>query len=111
MTSTFATWLRQSATLALGLLVTSAFAQSPPDALIDLPAGSACPGFDLRLEVRGTTQQNRLFTDRNGNPVRFLSVGKGSALTFINLNNGNTISLRPNAQARISHLTPTGRPP
>lgn len=73
-----------------------ASAQSPPDAVIDLPAGVACAGFDLRLEIRGGVQQNKLFTDKNGNPVRFISVGKGSALTLINLNNGNSLALRPN---------------
>ena len=59
---------------------TLSFAQA--DQTIDLPAGIACAGFDLRIEISGTVQQNKLFNDKNGNPVRFISVGKGSALTF-----------------------------
>jgi WD40 repeat protein len=86
----------------------AAFAQSPPDAVIDLPAGLACAGFDLRIEVRGAVQQNRLFTDKSGNPVRFVSVGKGSALSLINLNNGNSIALRPNGSGTHIQFNPDG---
>lgn len=106
--STLATRFRRSATLAFGLMASVAIAQGEPDAVIDLPAGLACPGFDLRLEVRGMVQQNRTFTDRNGNPVRVVSVGKGSALTFINLNNGNTLSLRPNGSGSHTTINPDG---
>jgi hypothetical protein len=36
------------------------------------------------------------YFDKNGNLVRLLSAGKGSALTFLNLNTGASLSLRPN---------------
>jgi hypothetical protein len=92
--------VRRALVLGLGCVgalgTSSALAQTPPDSVIDLPAGVACVGFDLRIEARGTVQQNRTFTDRNGNTVRFISVGKGSTLTLINLNTGSALTLQPN---------------
>ena len=65
--------------------------------VFDLPAGLACAGFDLRIEITASTQRvNRDFYDRSGNIVRTLSAGKGDALTFVNLATGAMLSLRPN---------------
>ncbi|MCW5633028.1 MAG: hypothetical protein KIT17_06790 [Rubrivivax sp.] len=85
-----------------------ALAQTPPDVVVDLPAGLACPGFDLRIEVRGAPQQNRLFTDRNGNPVCFISAGRGSALTFVNLFSGSSLSLQPNGSGTHTQFNADG---
>ena len=85
---------------------TLSFAQA--DQTIDLPAGIACAGFDLRIEISGTVQQNKLFNDKNGNPVRFISVGKGSALTFTNLQSGNSLALRPNGSGSHFHFNADG---
>jgi hypothetical protein len=62
-----------------------AIAAEPPDQVIDFPAGIACPDFALRVELRGGNQVVKEFTDQNGNLVRMLFAGKGSALSFTNL--------------------------
>lgn len=65
--------------------------------VLDLPAGQACPSFDLRVEV--TPSPRRVyqdFYDKNGNLVRALTAGKGDALSFTNLATQATLSLRPN---------------
>src|SRR5438094_1171934 len=70
-----------------------ATAADPPDQVFELPAGLACNDFDLRVEVRGV-QVVKEFTDKNGNVVRTLSAGKGSALLFMNLSTDATFSLK-----------------
>lgn len=82
-----------AATVTLVAVVGSAkmsFADSPPDAIIDLPAGIACP-FALHIEIRGFPQVSKEF--RNGHT---LLAGKGSALTFTNLDTGATLKLQAN---------------
>ena len=74
----------------------------PPDAVITLPAGLAC-AFELTIEVRGGNQVMREFTDQNGNVVRFLSAGKGAALTFIG--NGDTYVMPANGGGSVAHVT------
>jgi hypothetical protein len=88
--------LAVSATLALaGSLGLAPAALAAPDVVIDLPAGLACAGFDLRIEIVGGVQVNKQFMDKNGNTVRMLSAGKGSQLTFINLNTGAQLLVKP----------------
>ena len=80
-------------TAALGFAV-PATAASPSDEVVQIPfpAGSACD-FDLLVELRGGNQQHtKEFFDKNGNVVRSIHAGKGSALTFINESNGNHAS-------------------
>jgi hypothetical protein len=72
-----------------------------PDFSIDLPAGQACPGFDLRLEVRGFQQVHREFSDKSGNVVRVLDAGKGSLLTFTNLQTGASATFKTGGS--VSH--------
>lgn len=69
-------------------------AAAEPDTLV-FPAGTACT-FDLQIDVSGGNQQFREFTDKNGNVVRTLAAGTGSALTFTNLSNGETFSTMSN---------------
>lgn len=66
------------------------------------PAGTACE-FDLQIEGSGGNQVERTFVDRNGNLVRTLSAGTGSALTFTNLGTGAILALRSNGA--VSHVT------
>jgi hypothetical protein len=49
-----------------------------------LPAGQACPNFNLGLESTGGNLHTKEFYDKNGNLVRFLSAGKGVVLTWTN---------------------------
>ncbi len=88
--------LKAHATVA-GLFLASALnSVHAADVVIDLPAGLACAGFDLRIEITGNPNRvSREFTDRNGNLVRLLTAGKGNSLSFTNLNSGSTLALRP----------------
>ena len=80
-------WTLLSVTL-LGAASASA-APDPPDVVFTLPAGLACAGFDLQVEIRGGTQVSKEFTDKDGN-LRTLAAGKGSEVTYINLETGET---------------------
>ena len=58
--------------------------------------GVACT-FGLAVDgVGGDKRVERTFVDADGNPVRMLSAGVGSQLTFTNLSNDATIALRAN---------------
>lgn len=81
---------------------TAISAADPPDSVIELPAGVACE-FPLRVEIRGGPQVQREFKDKNGNVVRTLSAGRGSALTFFNLTTNATLALKPNGS--VTHVT------
>ena len=60
------------------------------------PAGVACD-FELALDIAGGDRRvERTFVDADGNPVRMLSAGVGSQLTFTNLSNDATIALPAN---------------
>lgn len=95
----------RAATVAMaGALGIAASAFAAPDFTIDLPAGLACADFDLRVEITGGAQVFKEFMDKNGNTVRTLSAGKGSALNFINLNSGASLLVKPNgsvSQTRV----------
>ena len=101
-------------TLALVLILTSltgpgsVAAAADPPVVIELPAGTACPDFALRIEIRGGNQVVKEFTDRNGNVVRTLTAGKGSALSFMNLSSGATFSLKANGAVTNTRLNPDG---
>jgi hypothetical protein len=74
----------------------------PADFAVDLPPGLACD-FPLRLEGSGGNRHLREFTDENGNVVRSLDAGTGSALRFTNLANGETFSTKSNGA--VSHIS------
>jgi hypothetical protein len=84
-----------------------ATAADPPDLVVDLPAGVACNDFDLRVEIRGI-QVVKEFMDQNGNVVRTLSAGKGSALVFIKLSTDATFSLKANGLVAHTTFNPDG---
>lgn len=76
---------------------------TPPDAVIDLPAGLACAGFDLRVEI--WNNPNRVFKefrDKDGNVVRILTAGKGNTLSFTNRSTNKKLSLKPNGS--VEHV-------
>jgi hypothetical protein len=66
-----------------------------PDFTLVFPAGVACT-FDLQIEGFGGHRQLKEFRDKNGNLVRSLEAGTGSALTFTNLSTGKTFSTMSN---------------
>jgi hypothetical protein len=98
-----------SLTLAIVLGAGSpATAAEPPDAVVEFPAGVACQDFDLRVEIRGGNQVMKEFTDQNGNVVRTLAAGKGSALVFMNLSTDATFSLKANGSVTHTTFNPDG---
>lgn len=95
---------------AAGLVLASVSASVlAADLVLDLPAGLACAGFDLRVEITGNPNRvSREFTDRNGNVVRMLTAGKGNTLSFTNLSTGAVLALRPNGSVEHIGLLPDG---
>jgi len=65
------------------------------DFTLNFPAGAAC-AFELRIDGDGGNQVYREFLDKNGNLVRSLSAGTGSALTFTNVGTGAALSTQSN---------------
>lgn len=75
---------------------------APEDFSADLPAGLACPNFDLRIEASGSNVTVRTFFDRKGEPVRILQAGRGYTLTYTNLNTGESLTIRPTGSNRTT---------
>lgn len=89
------------------LTVPASAAAAPPSPGPDIddvfPAGIACADFDLRVTGGGGKRQLHTFVDKNGNVVRLLETGTGSALTFTNEETGESVSFRSNGSvARIT---------
>src|SRR6266542_2238207 len=72
------------------------------DFTVVFPAGTACD-FDLQIEGSGGNRHFKQFTDEDGNVVRSLEAGTGSALRFTNLTTGSTFSTKSNGS--VSHIT------
>jgi len=82
--------------LGYGSPATAADPSGPPDFVVEFPAGLACTDFNLLIEGWGGNRHFREFTDKNGNVVRSLDAGTGSALRFTNLSTGETFSTKSN---------------
>jgi hypothetical protein len=109
MTGMSGVWLACAVAVAVIPLVSSstqalaAKPTLPPSQVIDLPAGVACAGFDLRVVIQDIPPTVvREFRDKNGNLVRVLTAGKGNELTFINILTNEELPLRANGA--VSHL-------
>jgi hypothetical protein len=78
-----------------------------PDFAFELLAGEGC---DFALGVVGTGDKRimRTFTDQDGNPVRFLSAGKGFDLTFENLDTGASIAFPSNGSVERTTVNADG---
>ena len=74
----------------------------------EFPAGLACPDFDLRIEGTGGLRVHRTFVDRDGEVVRTLSTGTGSALTFTNLSTGASVSFSSTGAVQRTQISPDG---
>ena len=65
----------------------------PPDSPVVFNAGEACD-FPLELALSGSRFHFKPFLDHSGNLVRVMIAGKGSTMTFTNLEpDGGTLSL------------------
>jgi len=72
------------------------------DFSVVFPAGTAC-AFDVQVDGSGGNPVYREFHDKDGNLVRTLTAGTGSALTFTNVATGATLSLKSNGA--VTHVT------
>ena len=75
--------------------------------IFDFPAGVACD-FRLLVDRQGGHMRCKVFVDKNGDPVRFLTAGTGQALTFTNFDTGTTLSLKSNGAVSQVHVNPDG---
>jgi hypothetical protein len=96
-----------TAVLMLGAL-TAPVAASDHDLV--LPAGIACADFGLGIDVgaRSGREVYREFYDRDGNFIRYMQGGTGTALTFTNLSTGATMSTRSNGAPASVRIGPDG---
>lgn len=69
--------------LAAALMLTAAQPAFADEPLI-LPAGLACPDFNLGVSSSGGNLHTQEFRDRDGNLVRIITAGKGVLLTYTN---------------------------
>jgi autotransporter passenger strand-loop-strand repeat protein len=99
---------------ALTLTATqSTVANGPPQPVepplpIELPAGIACPDFALRVSWSGGNVHTKQFVDRDGNPVRTITAGKGFLLTYTNLDAGNSVTIRTDGSVSKTTYNPDG---
>lgn len=93
-----ASLLATLASCALLLVAAGPVAASGPAFQMDLPAGLACPSFDLRIEGYGTGQQ----VSRDLPGGRILGAGTGFALVFTNLASGSSIRTSPNGATTLT---------
>jgi hypothetical protein len=75
--------------------------------VLDLPSGLAC-NFDLHIVVSGGNQQLKEFKDINGNLIRSISAGTGTALRFTNLSNDKTLTTKSNGAVSQTQYNPDG---
>jgi hypothetical protein len=82
----------------------------PPDMEFELPAGVACAGFDLHVEIwnNPNRKEPKVFKDENGNVVRILSTGKGNTLAFTNLLTNEKLVLKANGSNDHIAVNPDG---
>ena len=77
---------------------------------IDFQAGDACAGFPLRVELYTMAGHlmDRVFIDKNGNPVRILQAGQNFPVKFTNLTTGSTYSVKAEGTVLSVTLNPDG---
>ena len=79
-----------------------------PDFEVTFPAGVACADFDLTIQGTGGNRVYREFVDEDGNVVRSISAGTGSALTYINVTTGASMATRSNGAVMKTYYNPDG---
>jgi hypothetical protein len=85
-------------------------ASASAQVVIDIPADVACAGFPLRVELYTTAGHlmDRVFIDKNGNPVRILQAGQNFPVKFTNLTTGSTYSVKAEGTVLSVTLNPDG---
>jgi hypothetical protein len=79
----------------------------PPEPIL-LPAGIACPDFNLQVSWSGGNVHTKRFVDRGGNPLRIITAGKGFLLTYTNLDTGNSVTIRTDGSVSKTTINPDG---
>jgi hypothetical protein len=87
--------IKRVATVAVIASATVLATAAGPAAADSFPAGIAC-GFPLTLEAGADTRSVHEFKDANGNVVRTILAGRGTAVTFTNETTHATLSLPAN---------------
>jgi hypothetical protein len=80
-------------------------AAAPPPLIFD--PGIACD-FGLEVDFSGGHRVERVFTDKNGNPIRFLSAGAGFLETFTNLDTGAAVTFPTGGSVSQLKVNPDG---
>jgi hypothetical protein len=98
-------WLVRTAGLlaatSFGVLGLASGAAAQPTVF---PAGVACQ-FELALSVTPAAQRVvRVFSDKDGHPIRYLFAGKGAILSFTNTHTGVTQTYRTGGS--VEQVTP-----
>ena len=100
---------------ALTLTATqSTVANGPPQPVepprpFELPAGIACPDFDLRVSCSGGQRPHEgIPSTANGNLVRTITAGKGFLLTYTNLDAGTSVTIRTDGSVSKTTYNPDG---
>jgi len=84
-----------AAAASTAALAVSAHVAAAAPVNFEFPAGVACT-FALTVEGPGARKDVREFKDADGRTVRTLQTGRGSELTFTNVESGATLSLPSN---------------
>jgi hypothetical protein len=96
-----------AAALSAALIFTAAHSALADDQLV-LPAGLACPDFDLEISGTGGKLHTKEFLDREGNLVRIITAGKGVLLTYTNLDAGTSVTIRTDGSVTQTRFNPDG---
>jgi hypothetical protein len=91
--------------LAVLSLGRPAIADAPPPIVFD--PGIACD-FGLKIDFSGGHRVERVFTDKNGNPIRILSAGEGFLETFTNLDTGAAVTFKTGGSVSQTKVNPDG---
>lgn len=115
MAASRSSWLVLSVAMALVAALVAflpASAKPRPDCIPGsycFDAGVAC---DFKLQVvlgdGGEHRISRAFFDREGNEIRWLGAGTGTALVFTNVASGATFSTEPNGSVSMETPNPDG---
>jgi hypothetical protein len=92
------TFRRSAALLAavVGALSTATPASAAHPVDFTLPAGFACPGFDVRIQATPDDRVVKEFTDKSGKVVRSILAGTGSQVTLTNQSTLRSLTLPSN---------------
>jgi hypothetical protein len=107
MSGPFATRILLTATLAVITALAVRQVAAAQESTV-IPAGIACE-FELRVESE--TNPNRMFRewrDSDGNLVRTLEAGRGSDVTLVNTETGESLTLKGNGAVNHTTYNPDG---